>query len=583
MAPAVRAVAILAATALTLLPTARGAGVAQIAFTELDATKHADIVLMNADGTGRIDLTPGQQNSYDDDRSPSWAPDGLKLAFTSHRDGPSSQEIYVMNADGTSPHRLTTDTGTGAFFNVDPAWSPDGKKIAWRKAGRNSTDEIWVMNADGTGQKRLTTDGGTKTAPKWSPDSTRLLYTRQAGMTQAFVVDAAGGTPRALTPQGVADSGPSWSPDGTRIAVDRNDKIWVLGADGTGGRMVAATIGLGPIWAPDGSKIAFTGTRFFPQFANRFGTPSRSDIFVVTPNGTDEQRLTGPLGDDAIVGPSFGAPSWWPDGSRLFFSPGGATWMMNADGSCEGPFGAATQRLEDPAFRPGMTGLPPRISCADLRVTVAASADAVGLKQTVVLHVQVDNDGDLAASGLKVRIAVPAGVSITGSLPGCTRTTAFVCTLPPLPAGLSTSFEVYVSSARAGLLKALVSASSDQAESDPSNNSTEADTTVLPCTTVGTLGNDAINGTAGRDLICARAGWDRINALGGNDVVDAGSGNDTIDAGKGRDKVMGGDGADVILVHDGERDTVDCGSGTDVVLADPIDVVAKNCEQVIRY
>jgi Ca2+-binding RTX toxin-like protein len=142
---------------------------------------------------------------------------------------------------------------------------------------------------------------------------------------------------------------------------------------------------------------------------------------------------------------------------------------------------------------------------------------------------------------------------------------------------------VFGSSPRAGPLDALFSASSDQTDSDPTSNTTRVSATVLPCTTVGTLGNDAINGTPARDLICARAGWDRINALGGDDVIDAGSGNDTIDAGKGRDRIVGGAGADVILAHDGQRDTIDCGTEYDVVLADRIDQVAKNCEQVIRY
>jgi Tol biopolymer transport system component len=577
------AIALLGAAALTFLPAATGAGAPQLAFTELDTAQRGDVVLLSADGTGLVDLTPGQQNPFDDDRGPSWSPDGSKLAFVSHRDGASAQEIYVMNGDGTAPRRLTNDSGTGAFFNVDPAWSPDGKRIAWRKDGRNSTDEIWVMNSDGTGQRRLTTDAGDKTAPLWSPDSAKLLYARRAAASQVFVVDVAGGAPRSLTPQGTVDVTPSWSPDGTRVALDRNDKIWVVDADGSNPRKISATTGLAPAWSPDGTKIAFTGTRTFPALGNRFGIPSRNDIFVVGANGSDEQRLTGPLGDDFASSPSFGAVSWWPDGSRLFFSPGGTTWTMNADGTCEGPFTSAADRLVDPAWRPGATIAQKAITCADLRIGVVASTDAVGLKQTVVFHVQVDNDGNQTATGLKLRIAAAPSVSLTASLPGCTRGQDIVCQLAPLPPGLSTSFEVYASSARAGMLDVRFTASADQTDSDPASNTARATADVLPCTTVGTLGNDAINGTPGRDLICARAGWDRINALAGDDVIDAGSGNDTIDAGKGRDKVVAGGGADVILAHDGTRDTIDCGTESDVVLADRIDQVAKSCEQVVRY
>jgi Ca2+-binding RTX toxin-like protein len=45
--------------------------------------------------------------------------------------------------------------------------------------------------------------------------------------------------------------------------------------------------------------------------------------------------------------------------------------------------------------------------------------------------------------------------------------------------------------------------------------------------------------------------------------------------------VSGGSGNDTIQARDGERDTIDCGSGKDTVVADKIDVV-KGCEKVKR-
>jgi TolB protein len=58
---------------------------------------------MNADGTGQTRLT--NNPSWDD--SPSWSPDGNKIAFDSARDG--NGEIYIMNADGTGQTRLTNN------------------------------------------------------------------------------------------------------------------------------------------------------------------------------------------------------------------------------------------------------------------------------------------------------------------------------------------------------------------------------------------------------------------------------------------------------------------------------------------
>ena len=57
---------------------------------------------MDADGGNVTRLTEGPSN----DRSPTWSPDGRRIAFTSDRDG--DDEVYVMNADGTAAVRLTT-------------------------------------------------------------------------------------------------------------------------------------------------------------------------------------------------------------------------------------------------------------------------------------------------------------------------------------------------------------------------------------------------------------------------------------------------------------------------------------------
>jgi hypothetical protein len=38
---------------------------------------------------------------------------------------------------------------------------------------------------------------------------------------------------------------------------------------------------------------------------------------------------------------------------------------------------------------------------------------------------------------------------------------------------------------------------------------------------------------------------------------------------------------DVIKSKDGSKDTIDCGTGSDRVTVDAIDVVSSNCEQVI--
>ncbi len=60
-------------------------------------------------------------------------------------------------------------------------------------------------------------------------------------------------------------------------------------------------------------------------------------------------------------------------------------------------------------------------------------------------------------------------------------------------------------------------------------------------------------------------------------------GADYLDGGQGRDTMDGGPAADLVLAaYDGSPDTVRCGAGADVVNADLIDAVARDCELVGR-
>jgi RTX calcium-binding nonapeptide repeat (4 copies)/WD40-like Beta Propeller Repeat len=97
----------------------------------------------------------------------------------------------------------------------------------------------------------------------------------------------------------------------------------------------------------------------------------------------------------------------------------------------------------------------------------------------------------------------------------------------------------------------------------------------------GTAKADRLTGGPGADTIRGRGGNDRISGGAGADKLYGDAGNDSITPGAGRDSAFGGAGKDTIRAKDGERDTIDCGSGKDTVVADKTDVV-KGCETVRR-
>jgi Tol biopolymer transport system component len=563
----------------------------RVAFTYGLTTSHPDVVTLAADGSDLRNLTPGDPAFYTADMNPSWSPDGTKIAFDSHRDSNVSTEIYVMNADGSDQRRLTHDSGQNGIFSSQPLWSPLGDWIAFQRIVNGQAADLWVIRPDGTDRRQLTGDNGSKRSVSWSPDGSRLLYVRvDMSGNRVYTVGLDGELPSPLTPVAPSEPSPVWSPDGSQIAYSA-PALTVMNADGSNPRRITDIGVSGPDWSPDGTRIAFTGLRQFPKYASpRFGTPGRQDVFVVDADGDNLHRLTGPFADEELYGPVGGSqPTWWPDSSRLFYvsqryPEPPTTFVMDADGTCEGRFGPQGSDVQRPVWQPSGGSLPPPTRCAELRLSAEITKTTVALNEQASWTFTVDNDGNEPAT--HVRFDVGIGTSyvtvLSSPTPGC-RTTGIsvTCLVDRVAPGASASATILGSRTEAGPIRLEDQVFSDQLDTDPTNNSTFAGADVLPCTTVGTWGNDFLYGTPRADKICGLPGADTIYGGKGNDFIDAGNGNDRIYPGPGRDTVIAKGGDDVIEARDGRRDWIDCGSQHDIAIVDRVDVT-RRCEVVAR-
>ena len=305
---------------------------------------------------------------------------GGKIAFRSNRDNPFNNEIYVMNADGGGQTRLTRDA-----FAEDPTWSPDGTRIAFTRVDT----AIWVMNADGSEQTVLYRGSADDLA--WSPDGTKIAFASQrfaAGEgKEIYVINATGGGETRLTQNPAPDFDPAWSPDGRKIAFtserDGNSEIYVMNADGSGPTRLTQN-GVGddaPAWSPDGKKIAFDSER-----------DGNWEIYVMNADGSGPTRLTQELGaaDDF--------PAWSPDGKKIAFDShrDGNTeiYVMNADGSGQTNLTQNAASDRDPAW----WGTAPDTTAPSLALT-ARSPQRVLTQKGVILSASCDEACTLKASG----------------------------------------------------------------------------------------------------------------------------------------------------------------------------------------
>jgi len=172
-------------------------------------------------------------------RSPSWSPDGARIAYLASSPLPFGYDIYVIDAAGGEPLRLTQGDG----YYGKPSWSPDGRRLAF-SAWIAGNHEIYIVNADGSGLTNVTRNSAYDADPSWSPDGSRLVFVSDRILGEegigVFVIDVDGSNLRSLSSvAGLWSSGPVWSPDGRQIilSVAANvagaGGIYVMNADGS--------------------------------------------------------------------------------------------------------------------------------------------------------------------------------------------------------------------------------------------------------------------------------------------------------------------------------------------------------------
>ena len=229
----------------------------------------------------------------------------------------------------------------------EPSVAPDNRHIAF--TNRDEKADIAVMNANGTAVRQLTHFASDPAAAprgnrrsSWSPNSRLIAYsqydTLQAGI---YVMNADGSGQRLVA----ADGGgvPSFTPDGGTIAFERYLKgIFLVDSAGGNERGILADRNVidptthqrtfetntQPRFSPDGRRIVFVRRTVVSSIGS--SPVVDVDLYAMNADGSGVTRLTSTAGVDES------SPSFSPDATKIVYvrrAAGAGDFELSVDNS----------------------------------------------------------------------------------------------------------------------------------------------------------------------------------------------------------------------------------------------------------
>jgi Tol biopolymer transport system component/predicted Ser/Thr protein kinase len=250
--------------------------------------------------------------------------------------------------------RLTDMVG----LEESPALSPDGKTVAF-VAVEGGRRQIWVRLLAGGTPLAITKDDADHYGPRWSPDSSSLIYYTPAAEPgdpgTIWEVPGLGGPARkivsALGPGDFSHDGKSLAffrfQDGaTELAVAARDQSSTRAVTKLGGTALYSNLR----WSPDDREIAFV--------QNPSGAAFYTNLVVADASGGEPRSVAG--GDMILQG--FQGFAWSPDGTNLIVSsakgnplsypPTYNLWAIPHDGSAPTQLTFGESSYESPDVSP---------------------------------------------------------------------------------------------------------------------------------------------------------------------------------------------------------------------------------------
>lgn len=223
--------------------------------------------------------------------TPSWSPDGTRLAYVSFEG--RTPAIFVQNINSKKRTKLASYPG----MNSSPSWSPDGSKIAMALSKDGQPDIYYYDLAQGS-LVRVTANAAIDTEPTWSSDSKALYFTSErGGKAQIYKFDFASRQTSRVTYQGARNLSARSIPGSNSLIVItqvNGYRVARVDADGSIYMLTTSSLDESPSVAPNGSMVIYSTVY-----------QGRKGLAIVSADGRFKANLPSSSGEVS-------SPAWGP-------------------------------------------------------------------------------------------------------------------------------------------------------------------------------------------------------------------------------------------------------------------------------
>jgi Tol biopolymer transport system component len=229
--------------------------------------------------------------------SPTWTPDGKRVAFAWWKAGPGN--VWWMPWDGSGEMEQLTK---GEFGHMAGSWTQDGKYLALVENNPSTRGDILVLRMEDRKLIRFAATNASEAYPEFSPDGRWLAYASDESGRFEIYLRPFPGNDRRLTISNQGGQAPLWAPDGRELFYWNNDYTKLMRVDISPGQDLSAGIpkvlfefAAGHALGIRGYDITPDGRRFLIRERTKY-TPTEVTQLNLVQNWFEEVKRLCPTG-----------------------------------------------------------------------------------------------------------------------------------------------------------------------------------------------------------------------------------------------------------------------------------------------